>query len=136
MSEVLWTCAGCGVAATVEGPLEMLAGKSSEVRWEHEDGTAYRHGESSEKPPFEIDEKPYCSGCAQSCGNCDLPIFKRSELEAGDSYAAGSAFLPAGKYLQGDALCVDCFSECCEECGASPTEECTCNPEDNEHQQP
>ena len=139
MSTVLWTCDGCGVSVTTEeGPLEQLARNGgprdyNDLQW--------REGRRSERlvawgglldlpweePPFNIDEKPYCPGCAQSCAGCGIDIFSHSELESGDTYGAGSAFLPEGKYRKDEALCVDCFSECCDKCGASPTEECLCD---------
>ena len=155
MSDILWTCTGCNVSVTTEeGPMEMLAraGKPrhpNDLQWVDGDTVHYwmmfeyiygkRPGgeEPSEAPPFEVDGQPYCPGCAQACGNCGTAIFSRSELEAGDSYALGSAFLPNGKYRKGDALCVGCFESCCEDCGEMP-DDCDChaeNGQDNEEEE-
>jgi hypothetical protein len=109
--------------------------KEENLQWQAGHLLYYEEAEktATETPPFTVEEEAYCCSCAQACDGCGATIFSLSELEAGDSYVTGSSFLPSGKFMKDDALCVDCFEECCSECGASPTEECTCNQEDNEY---
>lgn len=133
-----WTCAGCDVAVienqdigyhVEKGELIWFGGRAVHYLWGHK----YRYFEylendaPDEKAPFEIDGKPYCRGCVATCATCDTPIFRRSEL-SGETYDAGTSFLPEGKYKDGDAVCVGCYEDLCAECGSEP-EACTCDEE-------
>lgn len=143
--EVLWECSGCHVKVIVDhdndypdGPLNVPTkdkprtySGGDKVHGSH--GALYTYNDvcekinpATEKAPFEVEGKPYCDACCQTCAECDSVIFSRSELEFGDPYASGSSFLPSGKYLSIHALCIDCYEQLCPECGAGPNEECTC----------
>ena len=155
--KVFWTCTGCDVSVIVDpdddypdGPLVLSEGQHGELSYSGGKSVHYLYGHAyayadypeqdapDEKAPFYLDigngPEPYCAGCVQTCdgSGCDTPIFSRSDLEVGDTHATGSSFMPPGKYNKDDALCIDCYEQCCSECGASPTEECTCEHESEE----
>ena len=140
--KVLWTCAGCGVSVVEDVEAHWSGDKEVPLAWyggqkvHYCEGVGDPYGDSihpedpTVKPSYEIDDKPYCPGCCQSCSSCGIEIFSRSELEFGDPSASGSSFMPPGKFMSEDAVCYDCYSELCPTCGASPTEECICGETD------
>jgi hypothetical protein len=137
-AKIAWTCSGCRVAIVEEqhvgykAPLSWVWQGGRSVHYLY--GCSYPYSDypeqatAEEKAPFEIAGLPYCEGCVASCSTCDTPIFRRSELQGGDTYDAGSSFLPIGSYRDGDAVCIDCYEKLCSECGAAP-EDCTCDEE-------
>lgn len=115
---VLWQCAGCGVQVVSDPGNAYPDGDSgdTELEWRGGQRVHYRRGyarpygerssdeEPCSEPPFTIAEQPYCYGCASECGECDTPIFARSDLET-DPYDPGYAFPREGRR----AVCCDCY---------------------------
>ena len=107
-----WQCSGCEVASAYDHEEEedvWLGGKDVHYR----NGIAFAYplsfdGEPTQQPHHSIGGEPYCDGCATECGDCNGSIFARGELQ-GDTYDAGSAFVPEGQYRLGSALCIDCY---------------------------
>jgi hypothetical protein len=123
----LWTCFGCGVSVVrdpdtdyPDGPIDGVEG--GDLMWVEGGGVHYYRGHAyrwadhpdaedpSTRPAFVLDGHDYCPGCAQLCDACrEVVIFKRAELEAGDSYASGSAFCHPTNMRS--SVCVDCYED-------------------------
>lgn len=122
----LWSCTGCAVEVIrdpttdyPDGPVDGVVG--GDLAWRGGRSVHYsqgygfhygqhpKHQEPSEEPPHTIAEEQYCPGCATTCYHCGTSIFARSELEAGDPYDEGSAFLPDGYFDR--VVCIPCLEE-------------------------
>jgi len=132
---VFWTCSGCGVSAVQDADTDRLSWSGGNAV-HYVSGAAFSYTSfpdrepASTEVPYKVGDQSYCPGCCQHCASCDTTILSRSELEGGDTYSEGSSFMPTGKYLSSDALCIDCFEKCCPECGDDP-DECTCSDEED-----
>lgn len=118
--KVIWTCAGCEVSvveSVVEwDKIEWHGGK----RVHYYEGVAfsfteYPHGYHGEpEPPKEsaliVSGKPYCPLCVEYCDEChEVLIFRRQDLETGDSYDDGASFAHPRYFDR--SVCVTCFED-------------------------
>jgi hypothetical protein len=112
------TCAGCGVSVGLDPDNEetpMWFGGEKVHYWSGFAGCYGAHhnheepdGYTNEEEWVKVNDEPYCPGCATVCDECyKAPIFKRSDLDPGDSYAVGASFPHPNDMTK--AVCVDCF---------------------------
>lgn len=122
------TCAGCGLRIVTNPDDGQKVYDTAQIKRDYYSAAYYEvHGyefmrdaerdctESfvSVDPDNKDDTDVYCPACIEVCanGNCQHMIFRRSELEPGDTYAPGQSFPDPQDEYHGGAVCIDCYEQ-------------------------
>jgi len=126
----LWTCDGCGVSAIIsnEAPYDGAKISDNDIWLEWHGGSKvhyscggrpYNYGsvatdDPDREPPYELEGKSYCPGCASGCAKCGETLLTAGHFIFCDIYDAGNPFPNPDNPFRG-SLCLDCYEEATNE---------------------